>query len=162
MESDPDFAFEVNQVMEAFNEARKELYDGKSVTVENKNKFNTSIGPVVNTIASRAQADAVLLLHYYGFEKSGGMVAKDIAASVLLALLSGGTTVVQSTSGSQIEIAFIDGDTGAVLWVNTKAAPGLTAEIAKQTMDEFPNTGGNTVQVVNNQNTPEDVDPWEN
>ena len=159
MESDPDFAFEVNQVVEAFNEARAELYDGKPVTEENKDKFDASIGPVINPIASRSQADAVLLLHYYGYEKSAGMVAKDLAASVLLALVSGGTTVAQSMSGSQVEIAFIDGDTGAVLWVNTKAVPSLTAEIAKHTIDEFPDTEHeNGIRVVKRETAPKQTE----
>jgi len=142
MENDKDFAFEVNQVEEAFKQARQELYDGKQVSEEDKAKFNASLGPVVNTIVSRAGADAVLLLHYYGYEKSAGMIAKDIAASVLLTLVTGSTPVA-ATEGSQVEVALIDGDTGAVLWVNTRAAPVLSAGVTSMTMDDLPGT--NTV-----------------
>jgi len=140
MEKDKDFAFEVNQVEEAFKQARQDLYDGNQVTEEEKSKFNSSLGPVVNTIASRAGADAVLLLHYYGFEKSAGMIAKDIAASVLLALVTGGATATSSPEGSQVEVALIDGDTGAVLWVNTRAAPTLSADVTSATMYDLPGT----------------------
>jgi len=151
MEKDKDFAFEVNQVEEAFKQTRQELYDGQQVAEEEKAKFNSSLGPVVNTIANRAGADAVLLLHYYGFEKSSGMVAKDIAAGVLLALLTG-TVAASTTQGSQVEVALIDGDTGAVLWVNSRAAPTLSADVTSIAMSELPGTNA----VAQNTSTVED------
>jgi hypothetical protein len=77
------------------------------------------------------------LLHYYGFEKSAGMVAKDIAAGVLLALVTG-TAPISASQGSQVEVALIDGDTGAVLWVNTRAAPVLSADVTSATMNDLP------------------------
>ena len=152
LQDDPDFAFEVNQVLEAFKQARAELYDGRRVSEEDKAKFNASLGPVINSISTRSGADAVLLLHYYGFEKSAGMVAKDFAAGVLSALLTG-VVASSPTSGSQVEVALIDGASGAVLWVNTRGVPALSTAMTQPTMREMPLAINTTTGTTTNTTT---------
>jgi len=80
----PELAFALTQCGDALKKAEKTLYN-KRVESKNKDSFSESVGASANTIAELTGADALLLIDYQGFEKSGGMVAKDIVAGALLA-----------------------------------------------------------------------------
>jgi hypothetical protein len=119
MASDEEFAYTITQVREGFDRARKDLDLGKQVSEEEANKIRTSVGEAVNIVAAKTGADAIFLMRYAGFDKSGGQVAKDVTTSLLVGALTAGVFIpVSSTSGAVSEAALIDGLTGEVLWAN--------------------------------------------
>ena len=133
---DEQLAYAVNQAIEGFDEAKKTLYE-KALTEEDKRKFKVSVGTAVNIVSEKSGADAVLLMHYIGQRKSEGSVAKDIAVGVLVGLLTGSVPVAP-TEASYVEIAFIDGVTGEVLWSNMFSSQQLSIKIADDVMQSFP------------------------
>jgi len=137
--NDDDFAFALTQAKEALNKAEKDLYNGKSVALENKRQFNVSLGPAVNEIAEQTGAEAVLLIDYYGFEKSAGLKTKDIAAGVLLAVLLGGSSAaIAPPSGSFVDLALVDTASGDILWTNRRGGQIVDTSIAEHALNELP------------------------
>ena len=116
LEETPNANFELQQVRTAYNEASKQLYD-KAANAEESKKFRVSLGPVVNPVATRVNAEALLYARFNGFEKSGGQQTKDILAGALLGVLTGAIAIPKPT-GAVLEVALIDGVTGDVLWAN--------------------------------------------
>lgn len=54
----------------------------------------------MNIVAEKSGADAILLMRYAGFDKSGGYVAKDVGTSLLVAVMTMGTVIpTKQTSG---------------------------------------------------------------
>lgn len=114
---DEDFAYAVTQVREGFSEAKGKLYQRLAVDVKEKRSIQASVGPSVNMIAEKSVADAVLLMQYAGSKKSSGSVAKDVAVSVVVTLLTG-STPIPNKEASVVELALLDGTTGDVIWSN--------------------------------------------
>lgn len=133
---DEELAYAVNQATEGFENAKKTLYE-KALTEEEKRKFKVSVGTAVNIVSEKSGADAVLLMHYIGRKKSQGSVAKDVAVGVLLAMLTGSVATAPSEM-SYVEIVFIDGATGEVLWSNMFSSPELGIKVADKVMESFP------------------------
>ena len=139
IKEDEEFAFAITQCRNALDEAKKDLYSGGAVTIENKRNFQASLGPVVNFIAEHTGADSVLMMDYYGFEKSNGMVAKDMAAGILLAVLLGSTNAqIAAPEGSALDIALVETRSGNVLWANRKSGQSLDASLANHALQELP------------------------
>jgi len=133
---DEEFAYAVTQAREGFEEVKQTLY-GKNLTVEERAEIKVSVGTAVNLVSQKSGADAILLIHYIGLKKSGGSMAKDIAIGVLVGLLTGQAPIAASES-SYIELAFIDGVTGNVLWSNMLSAASLNVQTADMVMETFP------------------------
>lgn len=112
----PEEGPEVARLRSAYHEASKQLYD-HPVTTDEATGFRVSVGPVANPVAENLKADALLIARYAGWEKSGGQQAKDLAAGVLLGVLTG-VAAVPAREGGALELALIDGTTGDVLWCN--------------------------------------------
>lgn len=144
-------SFELQQLRTAYNEAAKQLFE-KSANEDESKKYRVSLGPVVNPIASLMDAEALLYVRYYGFEKSGGQQAKDIVAGALLAVLTG-AVAVRPAEGAALEVALIDGATGDVLWANrgSNTGPGGlgfgAATMAENIVTRLP---GKETAVANN------------
>lgn len=134
--NDPDFAYSVTQCKKAFGETQKTLY-AKPVESKNKATFHESIGGSGNHIAESAGVDAFVVLNYNGFKKSGGMMAKDIAAGVLVGLLTG-YAPVQAAEGSEITLGIIAANSGEVLWTSRKVHPQLNAQGLELALKEMP------------------------
>lgn len=116
------FNVDLGKLREQYNQARERLYQTPMVTLEESLTFQESVGEAAAIVASYADADAVLLMRYAGFEKTGGAVAKDVAVGVLVGLLTGYVPVA-NTEGETLEAAVLDGQTGNVLWVNAASHP---------------------------------------
>jgi len=136
-ETHPELAFALTQCSDALKTADKTLYGKTLVDAKDMGTFSENIGAAANTIAELSGADALLLINYQGFEKSTGMVAKDIIAGALLGVLTGQAQVAPS-QGASIELALIAANSGNVLWVNRKAAPALNTAVHATAMLEFP------------------------
>lgn len=119
---DKQFNFEYEQLKGAYAQASKELYAQPMVQIEESNKFKVGLGSIVNPFAAGCGADALLLARYAGFDKSGGLIAKEVIGSALLAALTG-AYYVPAKNGGSIEVALIDGITGEVLWSNSAGGP---------------------------------------
>ena len=133
---DENLAYAVNQAEEGFSEAKETLYE-EQLSEEEKRKFQVSVGTAVNIVSEKSGADAVLLMHYIGYKKSAGHVAKDVAVGVLSGLLLG-VVPTSGNSSSYVEVAFIDGVTGDVLWTNVFSAATLDLTAANKAMEAFP------------------------
>jgi hypothetical protein len=103
-----EMEFEVQQLRAAF------ATRVKMSSVEEEEKPTTrprvTVGAAATALASRFDADAILLSRYSGFQKSGGQKAKDIMAGAVLG-------VVHAAEGGVVEVALIDGTTGELLWM---------------------------------------------
>ena len=133
---DENLAYAVTQAEDGFEEAKKTLYD-EPLTEDEKRKFQVSVGTAVNLISEKSGADAVLLIHYIGYRKSKGHVAKDVAVGVLSGLLLG-VVPTSASATSYVEVAFIDGVTGDVLWTNIFSAASLDLTAATKALEAFP------------------------
>lgn len=116
LEENPNANFDLQQVRAAYNEASKQLYD-KAANAEESKKYRVSLGPIVNPVATRLNAEALLYARFHGFEKSGGQQTKDILAGALLGVLTG-AIAIPKPHGAALEVVLIDGVTGDVLWAN--------------------------------------------
>ncbi|TCI01504.1 hypothetical protein EZV61_17450 [Corallincola luteus] len=112
-----NFNVDLGKLRQQYQQASERLYKQHHVSFEESVSFQESVGEAASIVASYADADAVLLMRYSGFEKTGGALAKDVAVSVLVGLLTG-YVPVQEAEGEFIEVAVLDGVTGNVLWVN--------------------------------------------
>lgn len=138
MKNDVEFAETVSQVRQGFDKAREELQLGKQLSEEEAKTIRTSLGEAVNIVANKSGADAILLMRYAGWDKSGGHVAKDIGISLLVAVLTSGMVMASfPTEGAMTEAALIHGETGEVLWADIKGG-GLDAAAADVMMDSMP------------------------
>lgn len=119
---DKEFNFQLEQLKGAYVQVSKELYTRPMVQVEQSSKFKVGVGPLANPFAAIAGADALMFARYQGFDKSDGLVTKEIVASALLAALTG-SYYIPAKSGGQIELSLIDGVSGEVLWSNALGGP---------------------------------------
>jgi hypothetical protein len=148
MQGNEDFAYVISQIQDNFDQASKDLNLGKPLSQEKASSLKGSVGDVVNVVAEQAGADALLLIRYNGFDKSGGQVAKDIGTSVLVAVLTMGSVVpVQQKSGAVIQAALIDTTTGEVLWADTSAGI-LSPNIVDTVMNSMPSDVDAPVEVA--------------
>lgn len=125
---DKEFNFQLEQLKSAYQLVAKDLYAQTLVQVEESTKFKLGVGPLANPFASVSGADALMLARYHGFDKSDGLIAKEVLASALLAALTG-SYAIPVNHGGQIELSLIDGVSGDILWSNA-AASQLNANAA--------------------------------
>jgi len=100
---DKEFNFQLEQFKGAYNEISKELYAQLTVQAEQSATFKLGVGALANPLASLCAADALMLIRYQGFDKSGGMVAKEVIASALLGALTGVVAVPAKMGGQLVE-----------------------------------------------------------
>lgn len=82
--------------------------------------FTYTLGADINPVSDPAGADAVLMVRWEAYKKTGGEIAKDLTKSLLIAAATLGTVImVAPTSVGVVSIAVVDGSTGDILWYNT-------------------------------------------
>jgi len=101
---------DLQAVRAAYRQAATQLYE-RAATDDEARQYRVSIGPGANPVAGEKHADALLMVRYAGFEKSGGEQTKD-------AIVGGLLGVRYASRGGSLEVALIDGTTGDVLWAN--------------------------------------------
>ena len=138
-EQDENFSFNVEQVKKAYDTISLEIYKTRAMKTEQAHQMSQSVGEMVNEITSLTNSDALLITKYVGYQKSGGTVAKDVAASVLFTLLTG-TTPVSATKGGYFEMALIDGVSGDVLWTNASGGDLIEHSLINTVSRPFPNS----------------------
>lgn len=138
IDEDEEFAFQVERVKTEFNFLRRDLYKSATIRESDMSSFQVSVGAAANTVSQMTGADAVLLIHYYGFEKSAGLKAKDATIAIIVGVLTG-VVAVAPPSGAMVEIAMIDGVTGDVLWTNVRGGVQVNELIANQALEPLPN-----------------------
>lgn len=134
---DQALSFEFEQLKTAYQQGTKELYATPAVAEADANKFKVSLGATGNTFALMSGADALMLVHFDGIEKSSGQVAKEVVASALLSVFTGVVMIPAAEAGSA-ELALIDGVTGDVLWSNRGGSPGVGSAVALNVLHAFP------------------------
>lgn len=129
--NDKTLMFDYEQFKTAYGQASKELYKSRAVDEGESKQFRVNTGLTTNNFVNSSGADAVLLVRYQGFEKSGGQQAKEIVASALLMVLVG-SAATPAPFGSSVELALIDGKNGEVLWSNALGAPQKYPQVFQQ------------------------------
>lgn len=137
-EGDKQFNFAYEQLKGAYMQAAKELYAQQMVQVTESDKFKVGIGPIANPFAAACNADALFFARYSGFDKSTGLITKDIVASALLGALTG-SYYVPASNGGRIDLALIDGVTGDVLWTNNAGGPTTHYTSLMAAIEKLPN-----------------------
>lgn len=117
--------------LEAHPELRTTLYTihevyQKTLTDIQKRRqkeFLYSLGAQVNPLADRADADALLLVKWEAYKKTGGEIAKDMIRTVLIAAATLGNVVaIMPPSYATAHFALVDGNTGEILWYHNNLA----------------------------------------
>ncbi len=133
----PDLRFSLEQVRTAYNKASGQLYQKAALPKEQQASIRTSLGPIVNGLAEYGHADALVLVRCAAFEKSGGVIAKDIMAATLLAALTG-VAAMSPNEGIMAELALVDGTTGDVLWTNVQTIAQASEPNLETLLTELP------------------------
>lgn len=137
-----ELRFEVENIREAVNKVSSQTYQSRSMSIEEAGKVKATVGPMVNRVADSAEADALLVINYYAFEKSKGQQAKDILAASVFGALTG-VVSVPAAAGSSVHVSLLDGTTGDVLWSNLAASAGQNPGIQCQSaMLHLPKVSG--------------------
>ncbi len=137
LEEDAEFAFRVELLRHEFGFIRRELRENPDASDNSMDSFRASVGSVANALSEKSGADAILLMHYDGFQKSTGLIIKDATVALVLGALTG-IGVASPQNGATVELVMIDGATGNVLWSIVRGAPGLSTEPVKTSMKDFP------------------------
>lgn len=126
-----------------------EVYKKTLVDIQKRRqkKFIYSLGAQVNSLADRANADALLLVKWEAYKKSGGEIAKDMIKTVLIAAATLGNVIaIMPPSYATAHFALVDGNTGEILWyhhnlnniaVNVERHDQLTVAISRM-VQPFP------------------------
>lgn len=134
---DKEFNFQLEQLRSAYVQVAKELYARGMVEEGESTKFKVGVGPLANSFAAIAGADALMIANYQGFDKSPGLMAKEITTSALLGALTG-VYYAPAKSGGRVELSLIDGVSGDVLWSNASAGPVSASSSLTNAMVRLP------------------------
>ncbi|MBK6509342.1 MAG: hypothetical protein IPG06_07675 [Haliea sp.] len=128
----------ITDFVTGYDNAKEELQHGKAISLEEAKNIRASLGEVATRVAAAAEADAVVLVRFGGFEKSEGQIAKDVGTSLLIGVISLGTVIpIQPTSGAFTEVALIDGYSGDILWTDIRGG-ALSSELTDMLLDQLP------------------------
>lgn len=137
-QQDETLATLISDFVTGYDNAKEELQHGKPISVEEAKNIRASLGEVATRVAAAADADAVVLVRFGGFEKSEGQIAKDMGTSILVGVLSMGTVIpIQPTSGAFTEVALVDGYSGDILWTDIRGG-ALSSELTDTLLDLLP------------------------
>jgi len=156
-----DADFTVEQVKSAYRAASSQLYERAMVSEEDSQQFRVSIGPVGGALAEALDADAFLFTRFDGFERSSGLIAKDIAAGVLVGVLTG-VAHVPAPNGGSMEMALVNAVNGNVLWANrggwaNRGEPNAQFMLEKLPRQGMPSAGKKEVPKDTETKKPEEV-----
>lgn len=116
---DPELRSMLNQLRQTTNQVSADMYKTVAMSTSDALKYRASVGPQVADLASALDADALLLVGYSEFHKSGGQTARDITFAVLLAAATLGNVIVLPPKyGATLQVMLVDGVTGEMLWSN--------------------------------------------
>lgn len=138
---DKEFSFQLEQFRSAYVQAAKELYARAMVPESESTRFKVGVGPLANALAGTAGADALIIANYQGFDKSSGLMAKEITSSVLLGALTG-VYYAPAKSGGRVELSLIDGVSGDVLWSNVFGGTLSVGNTLSSAMARLPVVAG--------------------
>ncbi len=129
-------SFEFEKLKSIHTSLIQEIYPDYSVSlqksVEEAYATKKSVGPIVNQFADMANADMLLITNYNGFEKSSGLIAKDIIFRTVLHSVTNSYGGPSDIGGGRLVAALLDGTTGDILWVNIGSElyhPPFTGEL---------------------------------
>lgn len=120
-QSDPELAFQLTLVQVAADAAMQRALQGSPKSADTLSGTRTVLAETDRLARLVGGADALLFARYIAWEKSGGEVAKDIAASAVVYLASMGTVFYYTTSspiGAIAVVCLVDARTGEVLYAN--------------------------------------------
>lgn len=101
----------------------------EDISKRRQKKFTYSVGSDVNRFADLSQSEVLVLTKVDAFKKTKGEIAKDLAKSILIAVVTG-IQVHSLHDAVSIRLAVVDGNTGDILWLN--AMPGGGVDAAKE------------------------------
>jgi hypothetical protein len=147
-QQDESLALVITEFVSGYDNAKEELQHGKQLSLVEANSIRASLGEAATRVAAAADADAVLLVRFAGFQKSGGQVAKDVGTSILVGVLTLGAVIpIQPASGAFTEVALVDGYTGDILWTDIRGG-ALGSELTDSLMDTLPDDIDEVTAVV--------------
>ena len=129
----PDMAFAIEELDNSYTSIAEETYQAAFMTKEKASKMEHSLGELVAPIGALTEADAILLVDFDGAEKSSGMIAKDVAVSVITTLLTGSTPVA-NTERLTGHFALIDAKDGDLLWSNINTSPAINPQMVSKSL----------------------------
>ncbi len=116
---DPELRSMLTQLRQTTSQVNADMYKTVAMSTSEAMKYRASVGPQVADLASALDADALLLVGYSEFHKSGGQTAQDVTLAVLLAVATLGNAIVLPPKyGATLQVMLVDGVTGEMLWSN--------------------------------------------
>jgi hypothetical protein len=118
--SDPaETRFAATEAQKAVDAALSEMFADPVISKGRALAYKRSLGPEMNRFADMVNADALLFSRYTYMTKSSGEMAKDVTASVLIAVATLGSVIpIPNRSAAQLAVCLVDGATGDVLFAN--------------------------------------------
>ncbi|MEX2207736.1 MAG: hypothetical protein WEF50_16045 [Myxococcota bacterium] len=115
-QSDPELAFQLTLVQVAADGAMERALRGSPKSDDTLSGTRTVLAET-DRLARLVDADALLFVRFFGWDKSGGEFAKDAAAAAVVFAASGGMLLAMSQpSGAEVVVCLIDARTGEVLY----------------------------------------------
>lgn len=74
-----------------------------------------TLGAEARELAELARSDGLVFIHFSGWKRTGGSVATEMAVKVLL---TAGYAPQDPIGAGELEVSFVDGRTGDILWTN--------------------------------------------
>ena len=135
-QSSESLAYDLENVKRSYQEAKQTLY-AESLQEKDIRSVSASIGGTINPIAEATLADAVLLIDYNGFRKSGGKMTQEWVSTILLGVLTGAIISPIREAGT-VHVALLDAVSGDVLWANSSQGYGLDSKGFSTAMKKLP------------------------
>ena len=137
-----EVAYTLEQIDSSYESISKEIYRSAAMDVKQAHAMKQSIGEVAAPLNVLTGADAFLMVDFKGFEKSGGMIAKDAAVTMVVAIATLGSSVPIAPSASLSgHFTLIDAKDGEILWTNLSGAQMINAKVvAEAVMNGMPVT----------------------
>jgi len=138
LKNNHSLALSLDQVKARFSQSKRERQAEKKIDKKDRNITKISVGSMINTITEATESDAILMINFTGFKKSGVKMTQEVISSALLGLTLGIMYApVQYTS--VVEIYLLDAITGDLIWANSSKNLTLDSKTSfNKAIEKFP------------------------
>jgi len=133
----PDLRFRLTQMQEAFAREMGEAYQDETMRRSKAFQAEHSLGPDVNVFSDRDQVDGLVFVRVKGVKESEGQRRLDFFLDTLIGITTGVWEDPGSGESAVIQIGFVDGTTGHVLWSDMGTSPDFDGMSMEKTIERM-------------------------
>jgi hypothetical protein len=119
---DSEKLFVSQEIQQLYASLEEELQRIPSLNIQKK-EFDCTLGDEAKRLSTFAKSDALFFIIFRGYERTGGSIAGETAANLLIAVATMGLVIPpKETSGTELlQAALVDGKSGDIIWTNRVA-----------------------------------------